>query len=128
MSNRIISIFSDLAFFRPFLDIESVVFFCNLIGKDHLVKLIKTNRNVFLNTFENITDDFPISKHVLLRFLDISKHRYMIWLNERASYCNNSIIGQCFKRRPNQISPLEINVLKRYMNNLKYKIWCIRSV
>ncbi|WP_298507529.1 DDE-type integrase/transposase/recombinase [uncultured Kordia sp.] len=100
----------------------------NLIGKENLVKLIKNNKDVFLNAFENISDDFPISKHILLRFLGISKHKYMIWLNERASYCNTSIIGQCFKRRPNQISSLEINTLKRYMNNPKYKIWCIRSV
>lgn len=97
----------------------------NIIGKDNLVKLIKNNRDVFLNAFENISDDFPVNKNILLRFLGISKHRYMIWLNERTSYCNNSIIGQCFKRRPNQISSLEINVLKRYMNNPKNLVYSL---
>ena len=100
----------------------------SFIGKDNLQKLIKDNREVFINVVENIADDFPISKTVLLRFLQISNKRYTSWLSDRKFACSKSLTGQCFKRRPNQISPKEIQTLKTYMNNPNYKIWCIRSV
>ncbi|WP_299770563.1 DDE-type integrase/transposase/recombinase [uncultured Dokdonia sp.] len=100
----------------------------NLIGKENLLALIKGNRKSFVDSLENLSEDFPISKATILRFIGISNHRYRSWLNERKSFCTHSLIGQCFKRRPNQISPKEIRVLKQYMNNPNYKIWCIRSV
>ena len=99
-----------------------------LIGKENFRKIIKTNRNVFVDLLENIAEDFPIAKKDLLRFLMISKHQYTFWLSDRKFACNQSLIGQCFKRRPKQISNKEIIVLKKYMNNSKHKRWCIRSI
>lgn len=47
-----------------------------LIGKENFKKLIKSNRNIFVDLIENLGDDFPIEKKVLLRFLQISKQQY----------------------------------------------------
>lgn len=99
-----------------------------LIGKENFKKLIKSNRNIFVDLIENLGDDFPIEKKVLLRFLQISKQQYAFWLADRKFACSKSLIGQCFKRRPKQISNKEVTVLKKYMNNSKFKTWCIRSI
>lgn len=99
-----------------------------LIGKENFKKLIKSNRNIFVDLIENLGDDFPIEKKVLLRFLQISKQQYAFWLSDRKFACSKSLIGQCFKRRPKQISNKEVIVLKKYMNNSKFKTWCIRSI
>jgi transposase InsO family protein len=58
----------------------------------------------------------------------ITKQQYAFWLSDRKFACSKSLIGQCFKRRPKQISNKEITVLKRYMNSSKFKTWCIRSI
>lgn len=99
-----------------------------LIGKENIRKLIKSNRNIFVDLLEGLSDDFPIAKKDLLRFLMIKKPQYAFWLSDRKYACNKSLIGQCFKRRPKQISNKEITILKKYMNNSKYKTWCIRSI
>ncbi len=99
-----------------------------LIGKDNFKKLVKANRQLLVNVIESFENSFPVHKNTLLRLLLISKKQYSCWLSDRKFACNKSLINQCFKRRPNQISPSEIAILKKYMNNPKYKIWCIRSV
>lgn len=113
---------SYYAFCRLYITILS------FIGKDHLKKLIKNNREVFVSTLENLGHDFPVSKNTLLRFLQVPDKRYKAWLSDRKFACTQSVIGQCFKRRPNQIAPFEISMLKSYMNDHRYKIWCTRSV
>lgn len=100
----------------------------NMIDREVLKKKIKEHRNTIFNQFEKLAEDFPIDKSQLLRFIKISKHQYQSWLSDRKYICTKSLINQCFKRRPNQISLKEINTLKRYMNHKRYKIWCIRSV
>ena len=100
----------------------------SLLGKDNFRKIIKQNRNVFVELIENFSDDFPIAKQDLLRFLMISKRQYAFWLSYRKFACDLSLIGQCFKRRPKQISYKEIIILKKYMNNSNFKRWCIRSI
>lgn len=100
----------------------------SFIGKEHLKNLIKQNRQDFVNIFEQLPNDFPLCKNSILRFLHITKKQYSHWLSERASFCEKSLIGQCYKKRPHQISLKEITTLKKYMNDPKYKIWCIRSV
>lgn len=65
-----------------------------LIGKENFKKLIKSNRNVFVDLIENLGDDFPVSKKVLLRFLTISKSQYVFWLSDRKFACSRSLIGQ----------------------------------
>lgn len=100
----------------------------HLLGKDNIRKIIKANRNVFVDLIENLSSDFPIAKKDLLRFLMISKKQYAFWLHDRKFICALSPIGQCFKRRPMQISNTEIAILKKYMNLSKHKTWCIRSI
>lgn len=73
-----------------------------LLGKENIRKVIKSNRNIFVVLIENLSDDFPIDKKDLLRFLMISKRQYTFWLSDRKFACNKSLVGQCFKRRPNQ--------------------------
>ena len=99
-----------------------------LLGKENIRKVIKMNRNVFVDLIENLSDDFPIAKKDLLRFLMISKRQYTFWLSDRKFACSQSLVGQCFKRRPMQISNREIMILKKYMNKSQYKTWCIRSI
>jgi len=99
-----------------------------LLGKENIRKIIKANRNVFVDLIENLSDDFPIAKKDLLRFLMISNKQYAFWLNNRKFVCALPPIGQCFKRRPMQISNREIDILKKYMNRSAYKTWCIRSI
>ncbi|MDI1254537.1 MAG: hypothetical protein PSV16_00425, partial [Flavobacterium sp.] len=79
-----------------------------LIGKENYRKLIKSNRNVFVDLIENLGEDFPIAKKDLLRFLQITKPQYAFWLGDRKFAYSKSLIGQCFKRRPKQISNKEI--------------------
>lgn len=98
-----------------------------LLGKENIRKIIKANRNVFVALIENLSENFPITKKDSLRFLMISKRQYSFWLSDRKFACNTSLVGQCFKRRPKQISNREISILKKYMNMSKYKTWCIRS-
>lgn len=70
-------------------------------------------------------EDFPIAKKDLLRFFMIKKQQYSFWLSDRKFACSKSLIRQCFKRRPKQISNKETTVLKKYMNNSKFKTWFI---
>ena len=111
-----------LQFARLYLTIIS------LIGKDDFKKLIKSNRNIVVDLLENLTENFPITKKDLLRFLMITNYQYAFWLSDRTFACTQSLIGQCFKRRPKQISNTEIIVLKKYINNPSFKRWCIRSI
>ncbi|MXS72122.1 DDE-type integrase/transposase/recombinase [Flavobacteriaceae bacterium W22] len=99
-----------------------------LLGKENIRKVIKANRNVFVTLIENLSEDFPIAKKDILRFLMISKRQYSFWLSDRKFACNTSLVGHCFKRRPKQISNREISILKKYMNLSKHKTWCIRSI
>lgn len=99
-----------------------------ILGKENIRKLIKSNRNIFVDLLESLSEDFPFAKKDLLRFLMITKRQYAFWLSDRKFACNKSLIGQCFKRRPKQISNKEIIILKKYMNNSKFKTWCIRSI
>lgn len=99
-----------------------------LLGKENIRKIIKANRNIFVDLIENLSEDFPIAKKDILRFLMISKRQYSFWLSDRKFACNISLVGQCFKRRPKQISNREISILKKYMNLSKHKTWCIRSI
>lgn len=100
----------------------------NLFGKENMRKLIKTNRNIFVDLIENLSEDFPINKKDLLRLLKILKGQYIFWLSDRKFACNQSLVGQCFKRRPNQISNKKISILKKYMNLSRHKTWCIHSI
>ena len=114
---------------KAFLQIGRLyIILITLIGKDNFKKLIKNNRNIFVDFIENLDDDFPIIKIDLLRFLMIKKQQYAFWLSDRKFSCSKSLIGQCFKRRPKQISDKEIIILKKYLNNTKFKTWCIRSI
>lgn len=99
-----------------------------VLGKENIQKLIKSNRNIFVDILENLSEDFPFAKKDLLRFLMITKRQYAFWLSDRKFACNKSLIGQCFKRKPKQISNKEVIILKKYMNNSRFKTWCIRSI
>lgn len=99
-----------------------------LLGKENIRSVVKANRNIFVDLIENLSEDFHITKKDLLRFLMISKKQYTFWLSDRKFACSKSLVGQCFKRRPNQISNREISVLKKYMGLSKHKTWCIRSI
>lgn len=57
-----------------------------------------------------------------------SKSQYAFWLGDRKLAYNKSLIGHYFKRKPKQICNKEIIILKNYMNNPKYKRWCIRFI
>lgn len=99
-----------------------------LLGKENIQRIIKSNRNIFVTLIENFSEDFPFAKKDILRFLMISKRQYLFWLSNRKFACKTSLVGQCFKRRPKQISNREISILKKYMNMSKHKTWCIRSI
>ncbi|WP_072884875.1 hypothetical protein [Chryseobacterium takakiae] len=83
-----------------------------LLGKENIRRIIKSNRNFFVTLIENLSEDFPIAKKDILCFLMISKRQYLFWLSDRKFACSASLVGQCFKRRPKQISNRETSVLK----------------
>jgi hypothetical protein len=72
---------------------------------------------------------FTIAKKYLLRYqilksLDKNTQikQYAFWLSDRKFACSKSLIGQCFKRRPKQISNKEITVLKNRANKSSFKL------
>jgi len=100
----------------------------NYIGKDNFSKIIKDNRNTIVNFIENLPNEFPLSKRELLVIFKITPRMYDTWKRYQTYYCSKSLINLCFKRIPHQISNKEIETLKSYINNQKYKLWSLQSI
>lgn len=84
----------------------------------------KSIQNNLENTEVFLDSHLYFSRKAFIQFARI----YIVLISDRKFACNLSLVGQCFKRRPNQISNKEISILKKYMNLSKHKIWCIRSI
>ncbi|QTE21132.1 DDE-type integrase/transposase/recombinase [Polaribacter cellanae] len=100
----------------------------NLIGKERVFASIVKNKNVIVQLLENLNHNFPFEKKILLLFLNISQHRYSMWLGVHAFACDKSLANTCFKKRPNQVALFEIEVLKKYMNKKSHQFWSIGAI
>ncbi len=100
----------------------------NLIGKQHVFKTILQNKNIVVQLLENLHPSFPFEKRMLLLFLNISPHRYQLWLGIHLNACEKSLANTCFKKRPNQVALFEIKILKDYMTRKAHEFWSIGAI
>lgn len=61
-----------------------------------------------------------------LRWMKISYQQYYTWVNKVD--CSNSFMKLCLKKRPNQLSDKEIDVVKEYVTDEAYLHWSIASI
>lgn len=96
------------------------------ISKKNFEKIILQNRESVIDLVSN----FPVEFHqnLVCKFLQITPHQLNIWKSNRSFKCSFSLIDYCKKRFPNQISQMEINILKSLMSRKRLSSWSIASV
>ena len=101
--------------------------FHEVISQIKGVKLIiKEQKEVVINTIENVKDHIPIEK--ALKVFNISRSTFENYKSILIHKCESSYFKWCTRRFSSQLLPTEVTTIKNYMNDDNYKHWSKSSV
>jgi putative transposase len=94
------------------------------ITKKETLKCLQNSQ--FLNYIVAFEKHF--SKTQIARFLKVSPQTIRAALKRKAFACTQSVVGLCHKKYFQQLTPKEVEKIKSYCEDEKYKYWSLRSV
>ncbi len=90
-------------------------------NKDELLRLHKT---VILNTIEKVQPILGTKR--ILKSIGLSHSQMYYWIEKKK--CQNSIFQLCQPRHPNQLLPTEVDIVKNYLLDVRFKNWSSLSI
>jgi putative transposase len=87
-------------------------------------KLTSQQKDEIVSTIDKLTKLCSLAK--ACSYFSISTQKYYAWKNKNE--CHQSVITLCKKKIPNQLTDIEIGLIKKYMNDLRYIQWSRASV
>ena len=90
-------------------------------SKDELLKL---NKTVILNTIEKVQPILGTKR--ILKSIGLSYSQMYYWIEKKK--CQNSIFQLCQPRHPNQLLPTEVDIVKDYLIDERFKNWSSLSI
>ena len=91
---------------------------------DNKNELLKLNKSLILDTIEK-TQPILGTKRIL-KSIGISCSKLYYWIEKKN--CQNSIFQLCQPRHPNQLLPTEVDIVKDYLLNERFKNWSSLSI
>ena len=91
---------------------------------DNKNELLKLNKTVILDTIEK-TQAILGTKRIL-KSMGISCSKLYYWIEKKN--CQNSIFQLCQSRHPNQLLPGEVDVIRKYLLDERFKNWSSLSI
>ena len=106
---------------------ELVDAFHQVISKVKGVKSqVNEHKEMIVNTIEKVKDIIPINNS--LKVFNISRSTFENYKSIVIHKCESSYFKWCTRRFPNQLLPVEVKVIKKYMVDHNYKYWSKSSV
>jgi hypothetical protein len=91
---------------------------------DNKEELLKLNKTTILDTIEK-TQAILGTKRIL-KSMGISCSKLYYWIEKKK--CQNSILQLCQSRHPNQLLPVEVDVIQKYLLEERFKHWSSLSI
>ena len=91
---------------------------------DNKEELLKLNKTTILDTIEK-TQAILGTKRIL-KSMGISCSKLYYWIEKKK--CQNSIFQLCQSRHPNQLLPVEVDVIQKYLLEERFKHWSSLSI
>ena len=91
---------------------------------DNKDELLQLNKSLILETIEK-TQPILGTKRIL-KSMGISCSKLYYWIEKKK--CQNSIFQLCQPRHPNQLLPTEVDIVKDYLLNERFKNWSSLSI
>ena len=91
---------------------------------DNKNELLKLNKTVILNTIEQVQPILGIKR--ILKSIGLSHSQMYYWIEKKK--CQNSIFQLCQSRHPNQLLHIEVDVIKKYLLDERFKNWSSLSI
>ena len=93
---------------------------------DDFSKNLRLSKGKVVKAIERVKDFVPIEKAV--RIFGISTSTFYIWVSDLQHSCSESFFNKCNRIYSNQITPYEINAVKKCLLNPATIHWNIKSV
>lgn len=91
---------------------------------DNKNELLKLNKTVILNTIEKVQPILGTKR--ILKSIGLSHSQMYYWIEKKK--CQNSIFQLCQHRHPNQLLPTEVDIVKNYLLDVRFKNWSSLSI
>ena len=91
---------------------------------DNKDELLRLNKTVILNTIEKVQPILGTKR--ILKSIGLSYSQMYYWLEKKK--CQNSIFQLCQPRHPNQLLPTEVDIVKNYLIDERFKNWSSLSI
>jgi len=111
--------------FKKYIQLSTA--FHKMIAKVKGVKtIIKEQQELIVSTIEQVIDYIPIDN--ALKVFNISRATYQNYKTRVIYKCDQSYFKWCTKRFPNQLLPIEVETIKKYMTDENYHFWSKSSI
>ncbi|MCK5368869.1 MAG: hypothetical protein KAQ62_09965, partial [Cyclobacteriaceae bacterium] len=91
---------------------------------DNKEELLKLNKSLILNTIEKVQPILGTKR--ILKSIGLSHSKMYYWIEKKK--CQNSIFQLCQYRHPNQLLPVEVNVIRKYLLDERFINWSSLSI
>jgi hypothetical protein len=91
---------------------------------ENKAELLRLNKTVILDTIRKVQPVLGTKR--ILRSLGLSHSKMYYWIEKKK--CENSFIQLCQSRHPNQLRPGEVNTIKSYLLDDRFKNWSSLSI
>ena len=84
---------------------------------DNKNELLKLNKSLILDTIEKVQPILGTKR--ILKSIGLSHSKMYYWIEKKK--CQNSIFQLCQPRHPNQLLPTEVDIVKNYLLEGRFK-------
>ena len=91
---------------------------------DNKNELLKLNKSLILDTIEKVQPILGTKR--ILKSIGLSHSKMYYWIEKKK--CQNSIFQLCQSRHPNQLLPVEVNVIREYLLDDRFINWSSLSI
>ena len=91
---------------------------------ENKVHILRKHKTLILSTIEKTKPILGMKR--VLKMLGISSAKLYYWLEKKR--CSNSVFELCQTKHPSQLLASEVNTIKKYLLNEKFKNWSALSI
>lgn len=91
---------------------------------DNKAELLRLNKTVILDTIRKVQPVLGTKR--ILKSIGLSHSKMYYWIEKKK--CQNSFLQICQSRHPNQVLPSEVNTIKSYLIDDRFKNWSSLSI
>lgn len=130
LSEKDITVLKEIAKNKKLLQASKAMYF--LLGTisqlfseaQNKAELLRLNRTEILKTIEKAQPVLGTKR--VLKFFGLTSSKMYYWLEKKR--CNNSFTQLCQPRHPHQLLTSEVNTIKDYLFNERFKNWSVISI